>query len=174
VMAPAVMARALELDPDVGRHGPRVVLMTVGSIMPGIGLRRNAKRLHAIIERIAIEPSVRWLEAQSNKDVLNFERFDPVAGIGIDPGPRRCNPLTWQVRFRDMLKQPFYDTLRWSFFRLHYQFIMANDMRAPYDFFMLIGGPLTPEEWAKDGRALLSQFDADGSYKGATAAAVAV
>jgi hypothetical protein len=164
VTAPAVVARALELDPDVGRHGPRVILMTLGSIMPGAGVHPRAKKLRAIIERIAVEPSLLWIDAQSNKDVLNFENFDPVADIGIDAGPRRCNPMTWQVRFRDMLSEQFYASLRWNFFRLHYQFIMANDMRAPYDYFMLVCGPVTPAEWVKRGRDVLAEFAEDASY----------
>ena len=170
VTAPAVVARALELDPDVGRHGPRVVLMTLGSIMPGAGVHPRHKRLRAIIERVAVEPSVLWVDAQSSKDVLNFENFDPVAGIGIDAGPRRCNPLVWQVRFRDMLSEKFYDSLRLNFFRLHYQFIMANDMRAPYDYFMLTCGPARPEEWVRRHVDLLADFAPDGSYQARAAA----
>jgi hypothetical protein len=107
---------------------------------------------------------VQWIDVQSGKDVLNFENFDPVAGIGIDAGPGRCNPLIWQVRFRDLLSEPFYRTLHWNFFRLHYQFIMANDRRAFYDYFMLVGGPLTPAEWARRGPQALAEFAADGSY----------
>jgi hypothetical protein len=162
--APAVVARALELDPDVGRHGPRVVLMTLGSIMPGASVHPKATKLRAIIARLAVEPSLLWIDVQSNKDVLNFTDFDPVAGVGVDAGPRRCNPLTWQVRFRDMLSAQFYRHLRWNFFRLHYQFIMANDMRAPYDYFMLMCGPLTPSEWVKGGRDVLAAFAEDASY----------
>ena len=48
--------------------------------------------------------------------MLNFYNFDPVAGIGIDAGPRRCNPLIWTVRLRDMLAPEFYSKLRWSCF----------------------------------------------------------
>ena len=47
VTAPAVVARALELDPELGRHGPRIVLLTPGSLMPGIGLHRGAVKVHA-------------------------------------------------------------------------------------------------------------------------------
>ena len=169
VTAPALLARALELDPAVGKYGPRVVLMTLGSIMPGAAVHPKAKKLRAIIERIAVEPSILWIDAQSNKDILNFENFDPVAGIGIDAGARRCNPLIWQVRFRDMLGEAFYKSLRLNFFRLHYQFIMANDMRAPYDYFMLVCGPATPSEWAKRQRELLAEFADDASYKPSTA-----
>src|ERR1051325_10774072 len=32
VTAPALLARALQLDPELGRHGPRVVLLTPGSL----------------------------------------------------------------------------------------------------------------------------------------------
>ena len=31
--APIVTTRALDLDPDLGRHGPRVTLVTVGSLL---------------------------------------------------------------------------------------------------------------------------------------------
>lgn len=169
VIAPAIIARALELDPNVGKYGPRVILMTLGSIMPGAGVHPKAMKLRAIIERVAVEPSILWIDAQSSKDVLNFENFDPVAGIGIDAGLRRCNPLIWQVRFRDMLSQKFYESIRTNFFRLHYQFIMANDIRAPYDYFMLVCGPVTPSEWAKRQRALLAEFAEDASYTGGRA-----
>ena len=47
----------------------------------------------------------------------------------------------WKVRFRDMLSPDFYRRIRFNFFRLHYQFIMANDQRAPYDYFMLAAVP---------------------------------
>lgn len=164
VTAPAVVARALELDADVGRRGPRVVLMTLGSLMPGIGLHRRAVQVHAAIERVAVEPSILWIDAQSRKDVLNFYDFDPVAGIGLDLGARRCNPLIWLVRFRDMLFPEFYGRLRWNLFRMHYQFIMANDIRAPYDYFMLTCGPVTPEEWARNGWEVLARFTDDASY----------
>ena len=164
VTAPAVVARSLELDPDVGRHGPRVVLMTLGSIMPGAGVHPKATKLRAIVARLAVEPSLLWIDVQSHKDILNFANFDPVAGVGIDVGPQRCNPLTWQVRFRDMLSAQFYRRLRGDFFRLHYQFIMANDIRAPYDYFMLTCGPLTPSEWATRGRDALAAFADDASY----------
>ncbi len=46
-LAPAVMVRALELDPDVGRRGPPVVLLTLGSIAPGAALHPRAEKLRS-------------------------------------------------------------------------------------------------------------------------------
>jgi len=164
VTAPAVVARALELDPDLGRHGPRVVLLTPGSLMPGIGLHRGAVKVRAVIERVAVEPSILWIDVQARADALNFYNFDPVAGIGVDVGARRCNPLIWIARFRDMLAPEFYNKLRWNLFRMHYQFIMANDMRAPYEYMMLVCGPVPVEQWARRGAETLAAFAADATY----------
>ena len=136
-MAPAVVTRALELDPDVGRKGPPLILLTLGSIAPGAALHPKAARLRATFARLAVEPSVTWIDSQSRADVMNFWDFDPVEGIGARVTGRRCNPLIWKVRFGDMLSRRFYWRIRFNFFRLHYQFIMASDRRAPYDLSLI-------------------------------------
>jgi hypothetical protein len=165
VTAPAVVVRALELNPGLGRHGPRVVLLTPGSLMPGIGLHRAAVRVHRDIARIAAEPSILWIDVQTRADILNFYNFDPVGGIGVDAGPARCNPLVWTVRLRDMLAPEFFKNIGRSWFRMHYQFIMANDMRAPYEYMMLVCGPIPVEQWARRGRDILARFDEHAAYR---------
>ena len=162
-LAPAVIVRALEIDPEVGRRGPPVVLLTLGSIAPGAALHPRAEKLRGLFGRLAVEPSIRWIDCQTRLDVMNFWDFDPVAGIGVEVGPERCNPQVWNLRLRDMLADEFVNRNRLDFFRLHYQFIMANDKRAPYDYFMLVAGPLPVTAWAQDPRAALDRFAADGT-----------
>lgn len=170
-LAPCIIARALDLDPDLGRKGPKVVLLTVGSIMPAVALHPKAARMREAVRRIAVEPTVQWIDVQARKDVMNFWDFDPVAGIGVDAGPRRCNPLVWRIRFRDMLSEDLYRRLNGNFFRLHYQYIMANNLRAPYDYHMLVAGPLPVVEWAECGAAAVARFSSDATYLGAAEAA---
>jgi len=169
-LAPAIVARALALDPDLGRRGPRVVLMTLGSVMPAVALHPKAQPLRDIIRRIATEPSIRWIDCQSRKDVMNFWDFDPVADIGVDVGAERHNPLIWPVRFRDIVSARYYQRLRANFFRLHYQFIMSGDQRAAYDYFMLTCGPLPVEQWATHGSDALKEFSSDATYGGQASA----
>ena len=162
-LAPAVVVRALELDPDLGRRGPPLILVTLGSIAPGAALHPKAVRLRAEFARLAAEPSVLWIDSQSRADVLNFWDFDPIAGIGAQVEGRRCNPQIWKVRFGDMLSRRFYWRIRFNFFRLHYQFIMASDRRAPYDYFMLVCGPVPIAAWARDPNGVLAAFGPDGA-----------
>ena len=167
VISPAIVARALELDPALGQHGKKVALMTVGSLMPAFALHPAAARLRAAIRRIAVEPTVLWVDCQARKDVMNFWDFDPVGGVGIEVGTERRNPTVWIVRLRDMLSDAVYQRLRFSYFRMHYQFVMGNDQRASYDYFLLVCGPATVASWAKDPDETFHEFSADAAYAGA-------
>ena len=51
-------------------------------------------------------------------------------------------------------------------FDMHYQFIMANDRRAAYDYFMLVCGPIAVEEWkARPGQQIVDAFAPDATYR---------
>jgi hypothetical protein len=163
--APIVTTRALELDPDLGRHGPRVILVTVGSLMPAFALHPAAERMRTAIRRLALEPSVRWVDCQARKDIMNFWDFDPVGGVGVDVGAAPVNPIVWPVRLRDMLTDAAYDKVRGSQFRMHYQYVMANDRRAPYDYFLLVCGPVPVTEWAADPDAVVKRFGERAAYE---------
>jgi hypothetical protein len=137
-----IMARALKLDPSLGRHGPRIVLLTIGGNLPIVGFHAAATDFRAHLRQLAIEPTIDWIDCQSRKDVMNFFPFDPIAGHGIDVGTERRNPTIVPVRFREIIRPDFYNRFRWQFFRVHFQFVMANERPHAYDFFMIVCGPV--------------------------------
>jgi pimeloyl-ACP methyl ester carboxylesterase len=137
-----VLTRALAHDPELGRHGPRVALMTVGSNIPTAGFHPASGWYRERLARIAVEPAIDWVDYQSRKDIMNFFAFDPIRGHGIELGAARRNPTVVPVRFRDIVKPENYPRFRWRFFRLHFQFLMANErLGAAYDYFMICCGP---------------------------------
>ena len=137
-----ILARALKLDPALGRHGPRIVLLTIGGNFPIVGFHAVSADFRDHLRVLAIEPSIDWIDCQSRKDVMNFYPFDPVTGHGIDAGARRRNPTIVPVRFREIIKPEHYNLFRWKFFRVHFQFVMANERPHAYDFFMIVCGPI--------------------------------
>jgi pimeloyl-ACP methyl ester carboxylesterase len=160
VIAAAIMARALALDPDLGRRGARLVLLTLGAVMPAVALHPAANRMRDIIGRLASEPTVAWIECQSRKDVMNFEGFDPVGGVGIHV-EKRHNPLLWSVRFKEMVSPAYYQHLRWNFFSMHFQYINAGDRRTAHDYMLLIAGPVALADWARHHEQLTLSFILD-------------
>jgi hypothetical protein len=141
-----ILARALKLDPALGRHGPRIVLLTIGGNFPIVGFHAASTDFRDHLRLLAVEPSIDWIDCQSRKDVMNFYPFDPVAGHGIDAGASRRNPTIVPVRFREIIKPEHYNLFRWQFFRVHFQFVMANERPHAYDFFMIVCGPIPLSE----------------------------
>jgi hypothetical protein len=158
VIAAAIVDRALELDPHLGRSGPRLVLLTLGSVMPAVALHPAAQRMRDIVSRLATAPALDWIDCQSRKDVLCFANFDPVDGIGLDVGHERCNPLLWPISFKEMIAPDDYNRFRWNHFRVHYQYIMAGDRPAHYDYVLLVGGPRAIAEWPLRDREFMAAF----------------
>jgi len=134
-----ILARALKLDPDLARHGPRVVLLTIGGNFPIVGFHAVSEDFRDHLRLLAIEPSIDWIDCQSRKDVMNFYPFEPIGGHGIEA---RRNPTIVPVRFREIIRPEHYDLFRWKFFRVHFQFVMANERPHAYDFFMIVCGPI--------------------------------
>ncbi len=53
--------------------------------------------------------------------------------------------------------------LRWHIMRIHYQFLLANEQRAPYDYYMFALGPLAFPDIASRPEGPLGRFAPDGS-----------
>lgn len=136
-----VLARALEQDPKLGQHGPRIALLTVGANVPIVGFQRNAQWFRDRLRLLNGESTIDWVDYQSRKDVMNFYPFDPIAGHGIPIADRRINLRVVRISFRDMISAEMYRQFRWRFFRIHFQYIMANDLPSHYDYFLVVCGP---------------------------------
>ena len=158
-IACAIMARALELDPELGRGGPPIVLLTLGSVMPAVALHPAARRMRDIVARLAVAPTVTWVDCQSRKDVMCFVDFDPVAGVGLEGlGSARRNPVLWRINFKEVIAPEKYDEFSWNHFRIHYQYIMAGDRPGLYDYLLLVGGPMPVAQWPTHDREFFGAF----------------
>ncbi|HKG77127.1 MAG TPA: hypothetical protein VKA90_06445 [Beijerinckiaceae bacterium] len=164
VLAIDMLERALRQDPDLGRRGPTVGLATVGSSVLKIGLHRGATRFRAAVAHVAAEPSLVWADYQALRDIMNFYRTDPIAAMRLPPTGK---PILRPVSLRKMLNPSAFRRMRHRLFRLHCQFVSGNDRRAPYDYFMLMLGPVPFERQALTPEGAAPSIAADGALIGA-------
>jgi hypothetical protein len=154
-----VLARAFDRDPALGRHGPKLCLLTVGATIPKLALHPRGAWLRAQAQRLASEPSLVWTEYQARDDFISFHKFDPARLARVDDVPRPGGPVIHRVQIHNMLSKKTLRRLRFKYMRLHYQFVMANERRTVYDYFMLICGP------APFRRTIMEPKGADGLYR---------
>ena len=129
--------------PALGRHRPRLRLLTIGANLPIVGFHPEAQWFRDRLRRLALAPDLDWVDYQSRHDIMNFWPFDPVAGHGIVLGPERRNPLVVAISFRDLWIPGDFGRRRWRFFKAHFQFLMANErLGAAYDYYLICCGPL--------------------------------
>ncbi len=160
VLAIDLLDRALRADPELGCTGARVAFLSVGSSVLKIGLHRGARRFHAAVARVASAPGIFWAEYQALTDVMNFYKTEPVAAMGLRV---EKHPVVRIVRISHMLDQAAYRRIRRNLFRVHCQFVSGNDRRAPYDFYMLLCGPLSVEQQVRLPDGAASAIGGDGA-----------
>ncbi len=137
-----------------------MALLSVGSSILKIGLHRGAKRFRAAAARVARAPQVFWAEYQTLTDVMNFYKTDPIATMGL---PAVGRPVVRVVRVSRMLDPVAYRRIRRNLFRVHNQFVSGNTRRAPYDYFMLLCGPLSVERQVRSPDGAASAIGPDGA-----------
>ena len=163
ILALEVVDRAVKLEPSLAGHVPRLSFLTVGATIPKLALHPSGERFRACARRVAALPAVDWVEYQARDDAISFYRFHPVAARRLVDDDRSTKPLIRRVQINEMLTPASFRRYRFRFMRMHYQFVMANERRAPYDFFMLVCGPISllPTAHAPGGPADL--FGEDGA-----------
>jgi pimeloyl-ACP methyl ester carboxylesterase len=164
MLALEVVDRALAMDSEFGRRGAAVCVLTVGATIPKFALHPAARRSRDVIARIAAAPSIAWAEYQARDDIISFYKFDPLSLKRI--GERLAGkPVIRRVQIHQMLTAQSLSRHRRNYLRLHYQAVMANDQRAPYDYFLMVCGPVSFRAWTESPGGLLDFVAADGSCR---------
>ncbi|KMO37385.1 hypothetical protein VQ03_19310 [Methylobacterium tarhaniae] len=133
-----VAARVLERGLPAG---PRLSLLTLGSGLPLVAIHRRAQQTRADVMRLVGSDRLVWVDYQAPQDWMNFPGFNPARDLGLTPeGPVR-NPLIRSTKFREIIVPDVYRRISFRPFRMHFQFLMANDLPGEYDFFALTLGP---------------------------------
>ena len=165
VMMVEALARALRLDPDLGRGQSALAFLTIGSSILKIGLHPQATGLKTSVATVAGEPSLMWIEYQSKVDPINFFGTNPVEQMGLSPTGK---PIVKTMRIRETMTPEEYRYLRMNFLRLHRQFAMPNSNRYHYDFFLICFGPMSLKERVALDRWASVAIGDDGSYEALT------
>ncbi|MBZ0124647.1 MAG: hypothetical protein K8F31_12265, partial [Roseovarius sp.] len=125
--------------------GPALALLTLGQVVPMVSFLPDAHRLRADLRYLSARDELSWVDVTAPGDGCAFALCDPVAVSGVAPKDKRW-PLVLSAAFTRTLSPERWRTLRWRFFRLHFQYMCAFDRPGDYDYFRITAGPLTLAE----------------------------
>jgi pimeloyl-ACP methyl ester carboxylesterase len=165
----AAVARGLKQDPQVGQHGPTLCVLTVGATIPKFSLHPKGDRIRQATQIVAGELSIHWTEYQARDDAVSFYRFDPVTLKRVSRDRSDGRPNIRRVQIHSMMDPASFRRNKHDYMRMHYQFLMGNGQRAPYDYCMIMCGPLDFDDITSPLGGV-DRFQADGSVTSRKAA----
>ena len=157
------ISRALNRDPQLGDRDCQVCVLTIGATIPKLALHPAGETVRRAVRRVADAPGLLWAEYQARGDAISFHRFHPVALRRFDDNDGIGPPHIRRVQIHEMLSDETFKRIRTSPMRLHYQFVMGNERRAAYDYFMLLCGPLAFRSVIDAAGGAADLLDEDGA-----------
>ena len=120
--------------------GPPVKLVTLGSVIPLLGVVREAHWFRAQLVRVG-NSAMPWKAFSAPADPLCYPLVDPFVVCGL-PAPAGVGGFQIKSsRFDQMFDQATYALTRRNAFRIHFQYLMATQLPVDNDYFTLTAGP---------------------------------
>lgn len=158
-LAVHALGALLAREPDL-LAGKRVVFATFGGAVLQCALLRPAAALRERAGRILRAPQILWYEVQSLTDPVHFYKAPVATALGLPDAPA---PAMLFFRVKRVLTGEHYRRIRRDFLRVHRQYVLGTDMRGPYDFGLLVAGPLPAASFAGYGHHRLPPIGPNGA-----------
>lgn len=123
--------------------GPKLAFLTLGQVVPMVSFLPGADRLRADLHFLSQQNSLSWIDVTAPGDGCTFALCDPVAVSGAAPETGQLWPLVVSAAFSQTLSPELLKSMKWRFFRLHFQYLCAFDRPGDYDYFQITAGPLS-------------------------------
>jgi hypothetical protein len=155
---------AVSILADVIRAGhvkadsARLAFLSLGHVVPMMSFLPRARRLRRDLAFLATQENFTWVDVSAPGDGCCFALCDPVGVTGVTPPGKRW-PLVISAAFTQSLSSAKWKSLRWRFFRLHFQYLCAFDQPKDYDYFQITAGPLYLSERFRGREPSKSRID---------------
>lgn len=142
--AASALARALQLDPDIGRHKAALSFLTLGGSIPMLSWQPDAAWFCKELQSIAACPDLDWIDFTAAQDGACFALHDPVASSGLHhPDGQDPKPKLLSIKLFDLFTPARFKQIHHNWGRVHFQYLMAGELQADYDFFAITAGAKT-------------------------------
>ena len=161
IWAVQALARIVLKKPQILKNRP-ITFLALGSSLLKINLVPAAKNMRHMSKIVMSQPDLLWDETQTHIDLIAFHGTDPFQTLDLEKSAaNRAQFNVDHVRYSRVMDKQRYRKMRKSFYRSHRQYIMYQDVRCHFDFFLKCFGPIPIRQLAKDNDAM-NRIDIEG------------
>jgi hypothetical protein len=143
-MAVSLLARLLRSKPAAASRVPSWALLTLGSSIPMQGLIAQEEEFRSELVFLSKFDGLPWVDVSASQDVASFAALNPVHASGIASGIAGARrPRVLSGEFRKILTAKTYDRATWNLFRMHFQYLMAQELPHENDYFSITTDTVT-------------------------------
>lgn len=139
ILAVSVMAKVLELAKAGNVEIKALKLVMLGSCIPLVSFHKFCSGFKAELEVLA-KSRIPWYDLSSKIDGACFPLFDYVKNLGI-PLEKNSRVKFISVRFFKIYSAKTYKKIRYQWYKVHFLYLMATEIKGGYDFFDLTCAP---------------------------------
>ena len=135
-----VLDRVLSQDPGFGTRGTPVTFVSIGSVIPWLGLDRAARTFRDALLRFGRARQIGWIDVRAPWDWLSIHGQNPLAACALTP-PDPERPAVLGVMINDLITGSDVRRRQWNLFQMHFQLLMASQSTQGFDYLDLMTGP---------------------------------
>lgn len=135
---------AVQLAAEVSRRveknsAAKISLLTLGG-QSSLGFFGNTESFVADVAQLASTPSLAWRDVFAPQDVICSGRFDAVAQL--TRAENKGGYSLRSARFKEALTPVTYSRMRFDFFKIHMQYLRANETDRGFSYLSVITSPV--------------------------------
>ena len=135
-----VLDRVLARDPGFATRGTPVSFVSIGSVIPWLGLDPRAESFRGALARFGAARAIGWLDVRAEWDWLSIHLRNPLVACGL-PSPGTGRPATMRVRVSELIEPELLRRRKWNLFHLHFQLLMSSRAAHAFDYVAFVSGP---------------------------------
>ncbi|SDN01107.1 hypothetical protein SAMN05216360_10562 [Methylobacterium phyllostachyos] len=135
-----VLDRVLARDPAFGTRGTPVTFVSIGSVIPWLGLDPAAQEFRDALLRFGRARQIGWIDVRAPWDWLSIHGKNPLDACALTP-PDPERPAVLGVMINDLITGADVRRRQWNLFQMHFQLLMASQSVDGFDYLDLMTGP---------------------------------
>jgi hypothetical protein len=137
-MAVSLLARLLRSRPAAASRVSAWALLTLGGSIPMQGLLAQEEEFRSELVFLNRFDGLPWVDVSAAEDVASFAALNPVHASGVACGVTDARrPRVLSGEFRKILTAKTYARASWDLFRMHFQYLMAQELPYENDYFSI-------------------------------------